>query len=290
MKWFNLEDNVNSLSIIGAIAIVLLTLIVVGRLFKLMKVKKEGGELSEHSWDGISEYKNPVPIGWAVVFVLAIVWAIWYFLVGYPLNSYSQIGEYNEEVKKYNASFQAKFQNATQDELKAIGEQVFLVQCAACHGITGDGINGKAANLAEWGSEKGIYDAIIKGSKGLGYPLGDMPNAIDNGIDEATAKAIAAFTAKEISAIKFTINEDLVEAGRAAWATCAACHGEDGKGMDGMAPDLSKYGSSDFVVDILVRGKTGDIGHMPKFRDTGLINLTQEKAVGEYVISLSKGE
>ena len=57
-----------------------------------------------------------------------------------------------------------------------------------------------------------------------------------------------------------------------------------------MAPDLSKYGSSDFVVDILVRGKTGDIGHMPKFRDTGLINPTQEKAVGEYVISLSKGE
>ena len=41
MKWFNLEDSVNSLSILGAIAIVLLTLIVVGRLFKLMKVKKE---------------------------------------------------------------------------------------------------------------------------------------------------------------------------------------------------------------------------------------------------------
>ena len=96
MKWFNLEDSVNSLSILGAIAIVLLTLVVVGRLFKLMKVKKEGGELSEHNWDGIGEYKNPLPFGWAVVFVLTIVWAIWYFLAGYPLNSYSQIGEYNE--------------------------------------------------------------------------------------------------------------------------------------------------------------------------------------------------
>ena len=57
-----------------------------------------------------------------------------------------------------------------------------------------------------------------------------------------------------------------------------------------MAPDLTKYGSSDFVVEVLARGKTGDIGHMPKFTGTGLINPTQEKAVGEYIISLSKGE
>ncbi len=171
MKWFNLEDSVNSLSILGAIAIILLTLIVVGRLFKLMKEKKEGGELSEDNWDGIGEYKNPLPIGWAIVFVLTIVWAIWYFLLGYPLNSYSQIGEYNEEVKAYNKSFQAKFEGASAEELKAIGEQVFLVQCSSCHGITGDGINGKAADLNIWGSEKAIYDVVVNGSKGLDYPL-----------------------------------------------------------------------------------------------------------------------
>ncbi|SQH29734.1 cytochrome c oxidase, Cbb3-type, subunit III [Campylobacter fetus subsp. fetus] len=45
MKWFNLEDSVNSLSILGAIAIILLTLIVVGRLFKLMKEKKKAASL-----------------------------------------------------------------------------------------------------------------------------------------------------------------------------------------------------------------------------------------------------
>lgn len=288
MKWFNLEDNINSLSIIGAIAIILLTLIVVGRLFKQMKAKKEGGELSEHSWDGIGEYKNPLPIGWAVVFVLTIVWAIWYFLAGYPLNSYSQVGEYNEEVKAYNENFQKKFENANIDELRAMGEQVFLVQCSSCHGITGDGINGKAADLNIWGSEKAIYDAIVNGSKGLEYPLGEMPGGMAASNDEA--KAIAAFVAKEISAIKKTNNENLVEAGRAAWATCAACHGEDGKGMDGQSPDLSTYGSSKFVLDVLNRGKSGAIGVMPKFTGSGILNPTQEKAVSEYVISLSKGE
>ncbi|KAB0614391.1 cbb3-type cytochrome c oxidase N-terminal domain-containing protein [Campylobacter hyointestinalis] len=287
MKWFNLEDNVNSLTILGAIAIILLTLVVVGRLFKLMKVKKEGGELSEHNWDGIGEYKNPLPFGWAVVFVLVIIWAIWYFLAGYPLNSYSQIGEYNEEVKAYNDNFQSKFANASSEELRAMGEQVFLLQCASCHGITADGINGKAADLNIWGTEKAIYDVIINGSKGLNYPLGEMPAGL---AEAAEAKAIAAFVAKEISAIKKTSNENLVEIGRAAWATCAACHGEDGKGMDGQAPDLTIYGSGAFVVDVLNRGKVGNIGHMPKFAGSGIINPTQEKAVGEYVISLSKGE
>lgn len=29
---------------------------------------------------------------------------------------------------------------------------------------------------------------------------------------------------------------------------CVACHGPDSKGMGGMAPDLTKYGSADFVV------------------------------------------
>ena len=65
--------------------------------------------------------------------------------------------------------------------------------------------------------------------------------------------------------------------------------GEDGKGMDGMTPDLSKYGSSDFVVDVLNRGKSGFIGVMPNFANSGVLNATQQKAVGAYINSL-KGE
>ena len=286
MQWFNLEDNVNLLGLIGAIAIVLATAFVVSRLVGQMKVAKPKAELSEHGWDGIGEYKNPLPLGWAVVYVLVIVWALWYMLAGYPLNSYSQIGEYNEEVAAANAKFDKNFANPDAKTLHAMGESVFLVQCSACHGITGDGINGRAADLSKWGSEEGIYDTIINGSKGLEYPMGEMPAGM---ADEEGAKAIAAYIAKEISGIKKTKNENLVASGKELFATCAACHGEDGKGMEGMSPDLSKYGTASFVEDVLQRGKKGTIGTMPKFND-GRLNALQQKAVGEYVISLSKGE
>ena len=286
MQWFNLGDDVNLLALVGAVAIVALTAFVAGKYVRQMKIAKEGGELSEHSWDGIGEYKNPLPLGWAVVYVLVIVWALWYMLAGYPLNSYSQIGEYNEEVAAANAKFEKNFANPDAKTLHAMGESVFLVQCSACHGITGDGINGKAADLAVWGSEEGIYNAIINGSKGLEYPMGEMPAGM---ADEEGAKAIAAYIAKEISGIKKTKNDNLVASGKELFAACASCHGEDGKGMEGMSPDLSKYGTASFVEDVLQRGKKGAIGAMPKFND-GRLNALQQKAVGEYVISLSKGE
>ncbi|EGK8182911.1 c-type cytochrome [Campylobacter coli] len=287
MQWLNLQDNVNLLSFIGAILIILITLVVVGRMFKYMKEKKGEGELSEHSWDGIGEYKNAIPTGWAVVFFLTIVWAIWYFLWGYPLNSYSSIGEYNEEVKAYNTKFEEKFQNLSTEDKVAMGQNIFLVQCSACHGITGDGINGKAQNLNIWGSEEGLIDAIKHGAKGMNFPGGEMPAAADLGISEEDIPAIAAYVAKELSAIKKTSNENLVAKGKEAYATCAACHGEDGKGQDGIFPDLTKYGSAAFVVDVLHSGKTGFIGAMPAF---SILNDTQKEAVGEYVISLSRGE
>ncbi|EAJ5119689.1 c-type cytochrome [Campylobacter coli] len=287
MQWLNLQDNVNLLSFIGAILIILITLVVVGRMFKYMKEKKGEEELSEHSWDGIGEYKNAIPIGWAVIFFLTIVWAVWYFLWGYPLNSYSSIGEYNEEVKAYNTKFEEKFQNLSTEDKVAMGQNIFLVQCSACHGITGDGINGKAQNLNIWGNEEGLIDAIKHGAKGMNFPGGEMPAAADLGIAEEDIPAIAAYVAKELSAIKKTSNENLVAKGKEAYATCAACHGEDGKGQDGIFPDLTKYGSAAFVVDVLHSGKTGFIGAMPAF---SILNDTQKEAVGEYVISLSRGE
>lgn len=288
MQWLNLNDSVNLLSLIGAAVIIIATFIVVGRYVGQMKVKKdESVELSDHSWDGIGEYKNAIPTGWALIFVVLIVWAIWYMLFGYPVNSYSQIGEYNEEVAASNAKFNSKFAHPDTATLKAMGENIFLVQCSACHGISGTGINGKAADLTKWGNEEGIYNTIIKGSKGLNYPGGDMPAGSDLGIDNDTAKAIAAYVAADISAIKKTAHPELVAAGKEAYASCAACHGDDGKGMDGTFPDLTQYGSALFVVNVLNNGKHGFIGTMPKFDDSRL-NSVQKEAVGEYVISLSK--
>lgn len=282
MDWMN--DNVNALGLLGAAAIIILTVGVSWKYIQQMKTDKSTGELTKDNWDGIGEYKNPLPIGWSLSFIGTIIWGLWYFLVGYPLNSYSQIGEYNEEVVSYNTRFESKFTNPDQSTLMGMGEGVFLVQCAPCHGVIGDGINGKAANLTKWGTEEDIVAVIAKGSKGSGYMAGEMLAGL---VDPASAKAVAAFVAREISAIKSTKHPELVEAGRELWVTCAACHGEDGKGMDGTSPDLSAYGSSKFVVNVLGTGKKGFIGTMPQFNDGRLSNV-QKIAVGTYVNSLSK--
>ncbi len=282
MNWLN--DNVNVLALLGAAAILILTIGVSWKYIQQMKTDKSSGELTKENWDGIGEYKNPLPIGWSLSFLGTMIWALWYFFVGYPLNSYSQIGEYNDEVKGHTTQFESKFANPDKATLMAMGEGIFLVQCAPCHGVTGDGINGKAANLEQWGNEAAVVHAIVNGAKGSEYPLGEMPAGL---LDEQSAKAVAAFMMQEISSVKKTKNPALVEEGRALWATCSACHGEDGKGMAGSAPDLSTYGSAQFVVNVLGTGKKGAIGNMPKFNDGRLSNV-QKTAVGTYVSSLAK--
>ena len=282
MDWLN--DNINLLALIGAAAIIIISVFVIGKYLRQMQNDKSGGELAKDNWDGIGEYKNPLPIGWALSFLGTIVWGLWYFLAGYPLNSYSQIGEYNEEVKSYNAKFESKFSSTDKATLMGMGEGVFLVQCAPCHGVTGDGMNGKAANLPKWGNEEAVIGTILNGAKGSDYPLGEMPAGL---LDKDSATAVAAFMMQEISGVKKTKNPALVESGRALWATCSACHGEDGKGMGGQAADISKYGDAKFVVNVLGMGKKGAIGNMPKFNDGRLTNV-QKLAVGTYVHSLAK--
>ncbi|MBV5278458.1 MAG: c-type cytochrome [Campylobacteraceae bacterium] len=282
MNWLN--DNVNLLALIGAAAIIIISVFVIGKYLRQMQNDKSGGELAKDNWDGIGEYKNPLPIGWALSFIGTIVWGLWYFLAGYPLSAYSQIGEYNEEVKSYNTKFESKFSNPDQATLMGMGEGVFLVQCAPCHGVTGDGMNGKAANLAKWGNEEAVISAILNGVKGSDYPLGEMPAGL---LDKESATAVAAFMMQEVSSAKKTKNSALVETGRALWATCSACHGEDGKGMDGQSANISHYGDAQFVVNVLGMGKKGAIGNMPKFNDGRLTNV-QKLAVGTYVHSLAK--
>ncbi|MDR1555339.1 MAG: cytochrome C oxidase Cbb3, partial [Campylobacteraceae bacterium] len=52
-------------------------------------------------------------------------------------------------------------------------------------------------------------------------------------------------------------------------------------------PNLTNYGKSEFVVDVLNRGKNGYIGSMPSFNDGRLTGI-QKTAVGTYVLSLRR--
>lgn len=279
MKWFNLSDNVNLLSIVGATIIVLAVLIVSLNAFKQMKNKREESELSEHSWDGIGEYKNPVPTGWAVMFVVLLVFAVWYFLAGYPLNKYSSIGEYNEEVAAHNAKYKEKYQTLDDESKLNVGKNLFFLHCAPCHGVQATGINGKAQDLTKWSSVAGILDVLANGSTGLGF--GEMPAGLVEGDD---AKAVATYVANGMQG----------EVGKDIFAdNCASCHGDNGEGMEGVAPALNVYETPDFIKEVLVKGKIADndasvkvIGAMPSFKN--LLSEEQIDALSRYVSTLSK--
>ena len=275
------DDIINILTIAGAVALIIITVFVVIKYVRQMQTDKADGKLVDQNWDGIGEYKNELPFGWAVSFLLLIVWGMWYFTVGYPLNAYSQIGEYNEEVVELNAKFEKDFnekmksfsQEEKDEYMVNMGESVFLSECKICHGLTADGINGASTNLNEWGTQATLVQVMKDGSKGLNYPMGEMPAGLASGQD---AVDIAKFVANGLSG----------DTGSEAFAAaCASCHGTDGKGLDGMAPDLSVYGTAAFTVDVLNRGKKGFIGKMPKF---DRLNTKQKEAVGAYISSLSK--
>jgi cytochrome c oxidase cbb3-type subunit 3 len=61
----DLSDPVNMITFLGAIAIAVLTFGVGAKYMAQMKTDTAGGELAEENWDGIGEYKNELPSGWA---------------------------------------------------------------------------------------------------------------------------------------------------------------------------------------------------------------------------------
>jgi cytochrome c oxidase cbb3-type subunit 3 len=86
------QDYVNQMALAAAAIILALTVYVAGKYIKQMKTDKSTGELTDENWDGIGEYKNELPAGWAYTFLGTMIWALWYWTVGYPVDAYSQIG------------------------------------------------------------------------------------------------------------------------------------------------------------------------------------------------------
>jgi len=277
------DDIVNKLAMLGAVATATIAIFVALKYIRQMQTDKAGGKLADENWDGIGEYKNELPFGWAIIFFGLTIWAIWYFLAGYPVNAYSQIGEYNEDVAAHDAKFEAQYANMDEETLKEMGGSIFIVQCAPCHGLQADGIDGKAADLHHRIAEKSVKHVLMNGSNnnllGTGVPMPDR-----NGLLNANTGAL--ITDAEIDAVSKYVAGGMqgTEGADVFAGTCAACHGADGKGMEMVAPNIAEMSPS--LVDAVIHhGKKGAIGIMPAFN-----NLTevQAKAVDAYVSSLSK--
>jgi cytochrome c oxidase cbb3-type subunit 3 len=280
-------DIVNMLAIAGAVALVIITIFVVIKYVRQMQTDVADGELADESWDNIGEYKNPLPMGWAIIFLGTMIWGMWYFLVGYPVNAYSQIGEYNEDVAAHNAKFEKEYANIKGDNLVDMGESVYLVECVACHGLNADGNSEvDAADLNARLSAKTVKHVVEHGSnnKLLGT---EMPMPDRNGLFNANTGAL--ITDAEIDAVSKYVANGMKgnEAGAKVFAgVCAACHQADGKGMEYVAPDIAGW-TEPLIINVLNNGKVGVIGKMPAM---DRLNKKQKEAIAAYVMSLSKGE
>ncbi len=277
-------DMVNTLAVLGAIAIALIAIWVVVKYVRQMQTDTATGELAEENWDGIGEYKNELPVGWAVMFLALIVWGLWYWIVGYPVNAFSQIGQYNEEVAAKNAKFQAQYASIKGDKLVEMGESVFIANCTVCHGINADGMDGKAANLNQRIEKKSVKYVITHGSNN--HLLGvEMPMPDRNGLFNANTNAL--ITDAEIDTVAAYVANGFRGAGADIFAgTCAGCHGPDGRGLPNVAPNIRQF-TPELVANVLAHGKRGAIGKMPAIN---VLNAKQKEAVAAYIISLGKGE
>ena len=280
-------DIVNMLAVAGAVALVIITVFVVIKYVRQMQTDQATGELADESWDNIGEYKNPVPFGWAIMFLGTMVWGMWYFLVGYPVNAYSQIGEYNEDVAAHDKKFEKEYATMSGDRLVDMGESVFLAECKVCHGLTADGIDGKAANLNVRLEAKTVKSVVENGSNN--HLLGmEMPMPDRNGLFNANTGAL--ITDAEIDTVaKYVANgfPAADKAGADVFAgVCSACHGADGKGMEYVAPNIREW-SQALVINVLDNGKIGTIGTMPSM---DRLNAKQKEAIAAYVMSLKEGE
>ncbi|HJE03207.1 MAG TPA: c-type cytochrome [Aliarcobacter thereius] len=270
---FDTGDYINTLTFLGAAAIITISTFVVLKYVNQMKSDKASGELADENWDGIGEYKNPIPVGWGIAYIGVIIWMFWYLLFGYPTNGFSQIGQWNEETIDYNAKFEQKWLNADESTLNAMGQSLFLVQCAPCHGVDAEGIDGKAQNLTKRMSKEQVEYTIRNGSNHLvsAYPGGMPPMMLQDD--------------KEISEVSTYVANGFKGNQPDAYATCAACHGDNGEGMPFVGPNIKTY-DNDVVLAVLKDGKKGLIGHMPSFNER--LNETQEKALASFIRSIGE--
>jgi len=208
---------------------------------KIKASSPNGDNTNGHVWDeNLREMNNPLPRWWVWMFIITIVFSLFYFLAYPALGGYtgklgwSQVGQYEQEMAAANAKvapIYAKFaampieELATNKEAQAIGERLFMNNCALCHGSDAHGSKG-FPNLTDndWihgGSAEKINETITNGRIGMMPPMAAVVG------NEEDVKNVANYVLSLSSSKHDTARAAL---GKEKFAACAACHGADGTG------------------------------------------------------------
>jgi len=263
------------------------------------KVVSDADNTTGHVWDGdLREANNPMPRWWMWLFVLTIVFGLLY-LVAYPgLGAYqgqlawSTRAEYQAEMDKsaqalapLYAQYTAKAPEALAADAgaMAIGERLFMNNCAQCHGSDARGSKG-FPNLADgdWlygGTPDKIAETITQGRHGS---MPSMAEAVGSADDvKNVANYVLSLSGNPHDSLR-------AQLGKSKFTACAACHGNDGKGNQALgAPNLTDdtwlHGwGEQAIVAMVNNGKTSD---MPA--QAGKLSEAQIQLLAAYVWGLS---
>ncbi|MBV8247304.1 MAG: cytochrome-c oxidase, cbb3-type subunit III [Comamonas sp.] len=286
-----------AVSLIGILGCFMLLVLVARK-----KVVSSGDNTTGHVWDeDLRELNNPMPKWWMGLFVITVVFGLAY-LVAYPgLGAFegklgwSQTGAYDKEMAKAKADLEpmyAKFVSMPTEEMAkdpkamAIGERLFMNNCAQCHGSDARGGKG-FPNLADgdWlhgGTPDKIKETITNGRIGVMPPMAAAVGTADD--VRNVANYVLSLSGSPHDAVRASL-------GKSKFVACAACHGMDGKGNQALgAPNLTDdiwlhgWGEA-AIVNMVNNGKHNE---MPAQKDK--LTEAQIAVLASYVWSLSHTE
>jgi len=282
--------------------IVIVSIIGCGVFLRMQSVRRATGSQTEttgHTWDeDLGEFNNPLPRWWMWMFYISIVFGLVYLALYPGLGSYkgllgwSEVGQYRAEEQRAAVEFGPIYDKYAKQDIVAlakdpnalaIGQKVFLNNCAQCHASDGGGARG-FPNLTDddWlygGDPKTIEQTITGGRNGVMPAWGPI-------LGSEAVKDVASYV---ISLSGGAADSIRVARGRDIFAkNCVACHGADAKGMHAVgAPNLTDqtwlYGGGEpTVIQTITKGRNG---HMPAWKET--LTTAQIHLVAAYVYSLS---
>ncbi|MFC1747298.1 cytochrome-c oxidase, cbb3-type subunit III [Pseudomonadota bacterium] len=271
-----------------------------------------------HEWDGIRELTNQPPKWWTITFYASLLWVVVYIVL-YPsiplingttegMLGWTSIKEYKAEVAKYDeqrAPYVSKLEGMSAEQI--LGDQEMLNfansytkaiygdYCAACHGASGQGAEGRFPTLLDddWlygGSVSSINETIASGREGMmpGFK-GEMSDA---DIGKMADFVIGLSQGNSGDAAGWAMYEE---------AGCGMCHADNGKGdYDAGSANLTdavwRFGSSrEDVVKTIAYGVNQMEDHpeshnavMPSFE--GRLSDNDIKLLTVRVWSLGGGE